>query len=84
MTNRAKLFLPIALFLVMEGLLVYGLFQNPNKVQSVLLNRPLPEFSQPGLYDGEGPYTSADLKGQISIINIWGSWCPPCHVEHPF
>ena len=84
LNNRTKLFLPIGLFVIMAGLLVFALTRNPNVVPSALLNKPLPEFSQPGLFAGEGPYTTEDIKGSITILNVWGSWCPPCHVEHPF
>ncbi|MET7787311.1 TlpA family protein disulfide reductase [Streptomyces sp. NPDC005248] len=25
----------------------------------------------------------ADLKGKVVVINVWGSWCPPCRAEAP-
>ena len=72
MSNRVKLFIPIGFFFLMVGLLSWGLFQNPSSVQSVLVNRPLPAFSQPGLFLAalvdwaRGPYPGArSLLGQI-------------------
>jgi thiol-disulfide isomerase/thioredoxin len=34
------------------------------------------------LLDGT-KYSSAELKGDIAVLNFWGSWCPPCRVETP-
>ena len=84
MNKRLKLFIPATFFLVMAGFLLYGLSRDPNTVPSALLNRPLPEFTQPSLYPELGEYSTADFVGEILLINIWGSWCPPCHLEHPF
>ena len=56
---------------------------DPKVIPTVLLNTPAPEFNLaplPGL--GEALAT-ADLKGKVSLVNIWGSWCAACTVEHP-
>jgi thiol-disulfide isomerase/thioredoxin len=29
------------------------------------------------------PARLSDLKGQVVLLNFWGSWCPPCLVEIP-
>jgi cytochrome c biogenesis protein CcmG/thiol:disulfide interchange protein DsbE len=84
MSNRMKLFLPIAFFVVMLGLLFHGLGRDPNQVPSALVNRPVPEFSKPDLFDESKSVTSEQLKGGIFIVNVWATWCPPCHVEHPY
>lgn len=34
------------------------------------------------LLDGT-PFDSADLTGDVAVINFWGSWCAPCRVETP-
>lgn len=86
MNQRLKLFVPVTFFLVMAGLLLFALTRDPNKVPSALLDKPMPAFSQPGLFaDGEqSMFTQEDLLGGLVILNVWGSWCPPCHAEHPF
>ena len=84
MNKRVKLFIPASLFLVMAGFLLFGLTRDPNVVPSALVNKPLPRFTQPSLYPELGEYSTEDFIGDILFVNIWGSWCPPCHVEHPF
>lgn len=41
----------------------------------------------PGLLDAEGRpvpgFSSADLNGKRSVLNVWASWCPSCRAEHP-
>lgn len=84
MSNRAKLFLPALFFMAMLGLLLFGLGRDPNQVPSALVNRPLPIFEEPALFDAEGTIASTELQGGIYLINVWGTWCPPCHAEHPY
>ncbi|SDC12766.1 Peroxiredoxin [Geodermatophilus telluris] len=40
-----------------------------------------PDFR--GTLLGGGDWTSAELDGQVAVLNFWGSWCPPCRVETP-
>lgn len=86
MTNRAKLFIPGVFFLAMLGLLLFGLNKgrDPNHVPSALTNRPLPEFTRPDLFDPGAAVSSEQLRGGIFLVNFWGTWCPPCHAEHPY
>lgn len=88
MNKRSLLVIPGAIFILMLGLLLFGLGRDPNLVPSALVNRPLPEFSLPELKvdpsQDEREIASEDLTGNISIINFWATWCPPCHIEHPY
>jgi thiol-disulfide isomerase/thioredoxin len=40
-----------------------------------------PEFS--GTLLGGGSFSSAELAGDVAVLNFWGSWCAPCRVETP-
>jgi len=88
MNKRILLLIPAIFFILMLGLLLFGLGRDPNMVPSALVNRPLPEFSLPRLeLDATKiatQITAQDLTGSISIINFWATWCPPCHIEHPY
>jgi len=81
--NRVFLFLPLVIFLVMGLYFGLGLRQDPSAIPSQQIDRPLPEFDLPGIADGEPGLSSADLVGQVSLLNVFGSWCPPCAIEHP-
>lgn len=84
MSNRAKLFFPALFFVGMLGLLFFGLHRDPNLVPSALVNRPLPEFTKPDLFDATKTVSSVQLRGGIFLVNVWATWCPPCHAEHPY
>jgi peroxiredoxin len=46
-----------------------------------LADHPAPDFTLSSL-DGR-QLALSDLKGQVVLINVWATWCPPCRVEMP-
>ncbi|MFM2043580.1 MAG: hypothetical protein RLY86_2156 [Pseudomonadota bacterium] len=81
--NRLILFIPFALFLVLVGYFAVGLTRDPSKLPSVLIDQPAPAFDLPPLLDGGQGLATADLKGQVQLVNVFASWCAPCRIEHP-
>lgn len=84
--RRLIFLLPVALFGVLALFFLKGLTMNPRDIPSVLINRPVPEMSLaplPGRGENTGLAT-ADLKGRVSLVNIYGSWCIACVQEHPY
>jgi len=77
-------FLPLLVVFVLIGFFIFGLFNDPRALPSVLLDRPAPTFSLPGLPGRDPALTSVDdLKGEVTLVNFFGSWCVACLQEHP-
>ncbi len=82
---KVRFLIPLVLFLLLIGLFVAGLKLDPSVVPSPLIDKPVPQFSLPELHDQEKIVDSAELtKHQVSLFNIWASWCVACRQEHPF
>jgi cytochrome c biogenesis protein CcmG/thiol:disulfide interchange protein DsbE len=56
---------------------------DPHLVPTVLLNTPFPEMDLPPLPGRTPGLATAELKGEVSLVNVWGSWCVACLAEHP-
>jgi cytochrome c biogenesis protein CcmG/thiol:disulfide interchange protein DsbE len=74
--------------LVFVGLVAYFAFpllngMDPGYIPSPLIDQPVPTFDLPPLPGHEHGLSSADLKGQVQIVNIFASWCIPCRAEAP-
>ncbi|GGI92817.1 DsbE family thiol:disulfide interchange protein [Shewanella gelidii] len=82
--KKLVLFIPLALFLVMGAFLYKGLYLNPQKLESALEGKPVPTFELETLEDPKKMITNEDLKGEVSLLNVWATWCPSCKYEHPF
>jgi len=74
--------LPLAIFVLMVGLLGYGLRLDPKKVPSPLIDKTAPAFSLAMLEDPARELSTADLMGQVWVLNVWASWCVSCRAEH--
>jgi cytochrome c biogenesis protein CcmG/thiol:disulfide interchange protein DsbE len=88
--RRWIVLLPLALFLALAALFLYRLGAgDPSTIPSALIGRPAPEIDLPpvaGLMRDGKPVpglAAADLKGQVTVLNVWGSWCVPCREEAP-
>ncbi len=76
--------LPVAVFAVLAAGFYVGLGIDSNVLPSPLINEPAPRFTLPALLPGDDHgFSSADLKGHVSLVNAFASWCAPCRQEHP-
>ncbi len=82
--KRVLLFLPILVILAVCLLLFIGLQQDPKKIASALIDKPVPEFYQADLLQAERVLTHKDLPKRVFLLNVWGSWCGYCKQEHSF
>jgi cytochrome c biogenesis protein CcmG/thiol:disulfide interchange protein DsbE len=74
--------LPLVVFVLMVGLLGYGLRLDPKKVPSPLIDKPAPEFSLSMLGTPSRQLSTRDMAGQVWVLNVWASWCVSCRAEH--
>jgi cytochrome c biogenesis protein CcmG/thiol:disulfide interchange protein DsbE len=82
-TRQAALLVPLLLFAGITAFLTVGLKLDPRKVPSPLIGKPVPEFSLPPVRGRLLGLASADLKGEVSVVNVFASWCVACRAEHP-
>ena len=79
--------LPLAAFALLAVLLAAGVWMSrkPDRdaLPSPLIGKPAPDFALPVLHDPGYTVKLSDLRGQPFLLNVWGSWCVECRVEHP-
>ena len=82
--RRIVYLVPLAVFLVLAAYFWVGLGKDPQIIPSVLIDQPVPAFALKPIKGRELGFASDDLPGQVSLVNIFGSWCVACRIEHPF
>ena len=82
--GRALDFLPVIITAIICVFLGIGLlFLNPKEIPSVLIAKPAPQFDLPPVQGRQLGLKTADLKGEVSLVNVFASWCAACRDEHP-
>ena len=87
---RIAVILPLVAFVSLALLFLFRLFAgDPSTLPSVLIGRPAPHTDLPPIADlvrngqpvpGIKP---TDFMGNVTVLNVWASWCVPCHDEAP-
>ncbi len=75
--------IPVAAFAVMAVAFAVGLTLDPSKIPSVLIGKPVPEFRLPPVQGRTLGLASEHLRGEVTLVNVFASWCVECRVEHP-
>ncbi|WP_374382115.1 DsbE family thiol:disulfide interchange protein [Thermomonas sp.] len=84
---KTSRWLPLAVFAALAVLLAGGVWMSrkPDRdaLPSPLIGKPAPAFALPVLHEPARTVRLQDLRGQPFLLNVWGSWCVECRVEHP-
>lgn len=83
MMRRLLLMLPFVVFLGLAFFLYRGLSLDPSARESALIGQAFPAFTLPTLEDPDTEVDESLLRGQVSLVNVWASWCPTCKEEMP-
>jgi cytochrome c biogenesis protein CcmG, thiol:disulfide interchange protein DsbE len=75
--------IPVAVFVALAATFAVRLGTDPSLVPSPLIGKAVPEFSLPPVKGRQLGLASTDLKGEVSLVNIFASWCVACRQEHP-
>lgn len=81
--RKLALLLPLPIFVVVVVFLAVGLTLDPRKIPSALIGKPVPAFSLPPVRGRTLGLATADLTGEVSLVNVFASWCVACREEHP-
>ena len=80
---RPARFWPLIVFIALGVLLGVGLTLNPREIPSALIDRPVPQFQLAAVMGRTAGLATADLRGEVSVVNVFASWCKECRDEHP-
>ena len=76
--------IPLIVFIGLLVMLYMRLGKPTDIVTNTALERPVPPLELPLLSDTSRIMTNDNLPDQPFLLNVWGSWCPTCIIEHPF
>lgn len=74
---------PLAIFVVLAVFLGIGLTLDPRLLPSPLIDKPVPQFQLAPVQGRTLGLATEDLRGEVSVVNVFASWCPACRDEHP-
>lgn len=83
LVGRLLSVLPLAVAAVVGGMFYWGLNNKDDRLPSTLTGKPAPQFDLPPIEGRSDGLATSDLEGEVSLVNVWASWCVPCRAENP-
>ena len=81
--KRVLFIVPVLVFLLIAASFAFGLGRDPSNAPSTLIDQPTPVFDLAPSAGFEKGFSTEDLGGEVALVNIFGSWCIACEIEHP-
>ena len=76
--------LPLIALVALVAVFAMSMNRDPGLVRSVLIDKPAPVFAMAEVPElGVPGFDTAALKGDVTVVNVFASWCIPCRDEHP-
>jgi cytochrome c biogenesis protein CcmG, thiol:disulfide interchange protein DsbE len=83
-THIIKNVIPFILLFALVAILGRELFYaKPNEIPSPLIGEIVPTFTLPDLQASQKTFSNTDLLGQVTLLNVWATWCYACGIEMP-
>lgn len=81
--QRTVFIAPVVFFGILVITLGWGLGRNSQNIPSALIGKAVPDFALPPVQGRTLGLAAADLRGEVSLVNVFASWCTACRYEHP-
>ena len=80
---RLLFLMPAVVFVGLMLAFGISLNRDPSSVPSPLIGKPVPAFNLAPVKGRTLGLSTADLRGDVSLVNVFASWCVACREEHP-
>ena len=83
LARRILSLVPVIVFVGVAIMFGWGLTHDPREIPSNLIGKPVPQFNLPPVKGRTMGLASENLTGEVSLVNVFASWCAECRLEHP-